>query len=188
MLRTTTSSGRIASVTSLPGPGLDVELAGEVDVAEAHDAAADHDARQEIGGADEVGDERARRLPVDLGRRADLLDHAVVHHDDAIGHRQRLFLVVRDHDRRDPDALVQAADLGAQIRAHAGIERGQRLVQQQQAGRQRERARHAPRAAAGRRKAAPGTCAPIRASRRAAAARSTRVAISTLGKPRLTRP
>ena len=41
------------------------------------------------------------RLAVDLERRADLLDHAVVHHHDAVGHRERLLLVVRDHDGRD---------------------------------------------------------------------------------------
>ncbi len=101
----------------------------------------DDDAGQEIGGPDEIGDERAGRLAIDLGGRADLLDHALVHHDDPIGHRQRLFLIVRDHDRRDAEALVQAADLAAQVRAHARIERGERLVEQQQAGRERQRAR-----------------------------------------------
>ena len=78
---------------------------------------------------------------VDLARRADLLDHALVHHDDAVGHRQRLFLVVRDHDRRDAEPLLQRADLAAQPHALQRVERRQRLVEQQQARRRRERAR-----------------------------------------------
>jgi hypothetical protein len=96
---------------------------------------------QEIGRADKVRDERALRRPIDLGRRADLLDHALVHHDDAVGHRQRLFLVVRDHDGRDLEALVEPPDLRPQMRAHAGVERRQRLVEQEEAGRERKRTR-----------------------------------------------
>ena len=36
---------------------------------------------------------------VDLGRAPHLLDAPAVHHHDAVGHGQRLLLVVRDHDR-----------------------------------------------------------------------------------------
>ena len=50
--------------------------------------------------ADEVGDETRFGLLVDLARRADLDELAVVHHRDAVGHRHRLFLVVRDDRRR----------------------------------------------------------------------------------------
>ena len=37
-------------------------------------------------------------LVVELARRADLLDAAVVHHGDVVGDRHRLLLVVRDED------------------------------------------------------------------------------------------
>ena len=103
-------------------------------------AAAQRHRVQHVDPADEVGDERRGRLLVDLARRADLLERALVHHHDAVGHRQRLFLVVRDHDGRDADPLLQAADLAAQAHALQRVERRQRLVQQQQARRRRQRA------------------------------------------------
>ena len=96
---------------------------------------------QDVDLADEVGDERRRRIAVDLHRRADLLDHAVVHDDDAVGDRERLFLVVRDHDRRHAELSLQRADLAAQAHALERVERRQRLVEQEQARRGGERAR-----------------------------------------------
>src|SRR5256885_6789679 len=39
--------------------------------------------------ADEIRDEGACRIAVDLLRSADLLDPALIHHDDHVGHRQR---------------------------------------------------------------------------------------------------
>ena len=50
--------------------------------------------------ADELGHERRLRLEVDVGLRPDLLDAARVHHDDPVGDRERLGLVVGDVDRR----------------------------------------------------------------------------------------
>jgi hypothetical protein len=96
---------------------------------------------QPVDLADEAGHERRRRLAIDLQWRADLLDHALVHHHDAIGHRQRLLLVVGDHDGRHAEPALQRADLVAQVDPHRGVERRQRLVQQQQPGRGGERAR-----------------------------------------------
>ena len=46
--------------------------------------------------AEEAGDELVGRPVVDLLRRADLLDAAGVHHADAVGHGDRLLLVVGD--------------------------------------------------------------------------------------------
>ncbi len=54
---------------------------------------------------------------------AQLLDAPLVHHDDAVGHRLRLFLVVRHHDGGHAQALVQAADFEPQIGPHPGIKR-----------------------------------------------------------------
>ena len=56
-----------------------------------------------------VGDEQVGRPQVDLLRRAELLDLAVLHHRDAVGQRQRLDLVMRDIDHR----RVRAAGAGA---------------------------------------------------------------------------
>ena len=50
---------------------------------------------------------RAGRPVVDLLRRAELLDHAVVHHGDRVGHRHRLELVMGDIDRGRAEAVVQ---------------------------------------------------------------------------------
>ena len=82
-------------------------------------------------GADEGGDEGVGRAVVELERRADLLDIAVAHDDDAVGHRHRLDLVVRDVDRRGAEALVQRADLGAHRHAELGVEVRERLVEEE---------------------------------------------------------
>jgi hypothetical protein len=117
-LRTTTSSGRMASVTGCPGPGLRSSAQARSSVPRRTVPASQHHGGQEIGGADKVSDKRAGGLPVDLQRRADLLDHALVHHHNAVGHGQRFFLIVRHHDGGHAQALVQAPDFGAQVAAH----------------------------------------------------------------------
>ena len=108
-------------------------------------------ALQDVQRADEGGDEARLRPVVDLERRADLLRPAAVHHHDAVGDRQRLFLVVRHEDRGDAEVLLDLADLLAQRHAHLGVERGKRLVEQQHLRLRRERAgeRHALLLAAG---------------------------------------
>jgi hypothetical protein len=138
-LRTTTSSGPYRQRDVVAGAGLDVDVAGKVHRAEAHPSRTHHDGVQEIGGADKIRHEGAGRLAVDLHRSADLLDHAVVHDHDPVGHGECLFLVVRDHDGRHAQALMQAPDLDAQVGPHAGIQRAEWLVQQQQARRQGQR-------------------------------------------------
>ena len=71
------------------------------------------------------------RLVVELVRRADLLDAAVVHHHDAVGQRHRLDLVVGDVDRGGADLLVHLLDLDPHLDAQLGVEVGQRLVEQE---------------------------------------------------------
>ena len=63
------------------------------------------------------------------------------HADDAVCQCQRLFLVVRDHDRENTEPLLQCADFRAQLDPHFGVECRKRLVEQQQLGRHRHRAR-----------------------------------------------
>ena len=68
---------------------------------------------------------------VDLVRRADLDDPPAVDDGDPVAHRQRLVLVVRDVDERDPDLQLDALELDLQLLAQLQIERTERLVEQQ---------------------------------------------------------
>src|SRR5918911_192588 len=63
--------------------------------------------------------------------RGGLLHAALVDDHDLLGDLQRLLLVVRDEDRRHVDLVVEAAQPGAQLLAHARVERAERLVEQQ---------------------------------------------------------
>ena len=65
--------------------------------------------RHDIRIADEVGDEVAVRLLVEVARRPVLRDARHAHHDDAVGDRQRLLLVVRhvDHGERQAAAVAR---------------------------------------------------------------------------------
>jgi len=69
-----------------------------------------------------------------LGRRADLLDHPVAQHHDAVGERHSLDLVVGDIDAGGLEGHVQALDLRAHVDAQLGVEIGQRLVEEEELG------------------------------------------------------
>ena len=147
-----------------------------------------HCALEHVDLAQEVGDERRRRALVDVLRRADLLDRAVVHHDDAVRHRQRLLLVVRDHDRRDLERAA-AARGSRRAAARAPWRRAPTAARRAAAATATSPARARARpAAAGRRTSAPGTWRPRRAGRRASAAPSRARRISARRVRRLTRP
>ena len=90
------------------------------------------------------------RAIVDLLGRADLLDLAVVHDDDPVGHRQRLLLVVRDVERGDAEPVLQFAQLDPHLGAQLGVEVRERLVEQQHRSARRRWRAPARRAAAGR--------------------------------------
>ena len=77
---------------------------------------------------------------VDLARRAELLDPSPVHHRDAVGETERLGLVVRHEDRGDPHRALDGAQLVAHALAELPVQRGQRLVEQQDARLVHERA------------------------------------------------
>ncbi len=88
--------------------------------------------------ADEGGDEEVRGLLVDLERRPHLLELAVLHDGDAVAHRHRLDLVVRDVDRRRLQAVLELADLGAHLDAELGVEVRERLVEEEDGGLSRD--------------------------------------------------
>ena len=62
-------------------------------------------------------------MPVDVLRRVELLEPTGLHDADAVGDRKRLGLVVGDEQRGDPETLLKAPDLGAQLDPDAGVER-----------------------------------------------------------------
>src|SRR6187431_2539204 len=97
------------------------------------DAALGEVRREEVhgGGADEAGDEHVVRTLVQVTGRADLLEESVLEHRDAVAHRQRLGLVVRDVDGRDAEAALQRCDLGTRLDAELGVEVRQRLVHEE---------------------------------------------------------
>ena len=115
-------------------------------VVRAHEPVADLGHR-----ADERHHELVGRAVVDVLRRRGLLHAALVDDHDLLGDLQRLLLIVRDEDRRHVHLVVEAAQPGAQLLAHAGVERAERLVEQQHVRLDGERAgeRHALALAAG---------------------------------------
>ena len=106
---------------------------------------ADEGVAEPVDRADEAHHELVGRLLVQLARRADLLDAPLVQDDDLAGDLHRLLLVVRDDDRRHVHLVVESPQPGAQLLADACVERAERLVEQEHARLDRERAgqRHA---------------------------------------------
>ena len=66
----------------------------------------------------------------------------LAHDRDAVAHRHRLDLVVRDVDRRDAELVLQARDLGAHVHAQLGVEVRERLVHEVGLGLAHDRATH----------------------------------------------
>jgi len=62
-----------------------------------------------------------------------LLDPALVDHHNAIRELQGLFLVMGHEDRGHMDLFVELAQPSAQLFAHLGVERAERLIKQQYA-------------------------------------------------------
>ncbi len=65
-------------------------------------------AGEQVRLAEEVGDERGARQVVELRGRAHLLDRALVHDGDGVGHGHGLLLVVRHVEEREADLLLDA--------------------------------------------------------------------------------
>ena len=84
--------------------------------------------------ADEARHEQVGRVVEHFLRRADLLDEAVLHDDDAVAQGHGLGLVMGDIDKRGVDALPQLDDLGPHLIAELGVQIGQRLIHQEHGG------------------------------------------------------
>ena len=112
----------------------------EVDVAHA----LERQALERAVGADEVLDERVRRVHQELGRRRELRQvPALLHDGDPVAHLDRLVDVVRDEDDRLADLALEAQELVLQAFAVDRVDRPERLVHQHQRRVDGERTRHA---------------------------------------------
>ena len=101
-----------------------------------------HNAVDNVALADKIGHESILRFIINIERRADLLDLALGHDDDRVGHAQGLLLVVRDEHERDAGGLLDVLELLLHVLAQLQVERGERLVEQQHARPAHERARN----------------------------------------------
>src|SRR5690606_40585184 len=103
-------------------------------------AAVEHAAADQRAPADELRDEAARGLVVEIVARAPLREPAALHHADLVGHRKRLELIVRDQDRRHALVTEDPAHLARKAAAQRYVEARERLVEEQQPRPRRERA------------------------------------------------
>src|SRR3954466_2613995 len=94
---------------------------------------------------DEARGEGGGGLAVELFWRAVLLDMAVAHQNDAIGHCHRFGLVMGDIHHGDAETLLQRADFDTHFVAQLGVEIRKRLIHQTNArlGHDRSAKRHA---------------------------------------------
>ena len=90
--------------------------------------------------ADELGNESAPRVEVELLRSAVLFDPALVQYDDTVGHRQRLILVVGHEEECLVRAALNGLELLLNLATQLRVERSERLVEQQEGGVRRQRA------------------------------------------------
>ena len=85
-------------------------------------SAVDDGAAEDVRLAEECGDEYVGRPAVEVMRCSDLLDAAVAHDADPIGHDQRLLLIVRDIERRAAELAMQPPDLELHLLAELPIQ------------------------------------------------------------------
>ena len=139
-------SARSPIQTGVSAPVAAVVLGRDHEPALGHDARDPalqlaHRAPQQVLHAQEVRHEaRARSFVEGLGG-IDLLDPPLVHDRDPVREQERLVLVVRDEQERDPDALLQVLELDLHLVAKLRVERRHRLVEQQELRLEHERAR-----------------------------------------------
>lgn len=93
---------------------------------------------QHINRSHKAHHERSGRLVVDLSRRTDLLDAALVHHHDPVSHLHGLLLVVGNDHGSDMHLVMEIPQPGTQFLAHLGIEGTEGFIEQQHAGLDRE--------------------------------------------------
>ena len=81
--------------------------------------------------ADELGDEQVGGPLVELHRRPQLLQPALVEHGDAVAHGHRFHLVVGDVEGGGAEAPLQLHDLGAGAGAQLGVQVAEGFIHQE---------------------------------------------------------
>ena len=99
-----------------------------------------HDAVQDVAFADEVRHKGVLGLIVYIFGFADLLDTALVHHHNGIGHGQRFLLIVGHINKGNAHCLLDPFQFVLHILAQTQIQCTQRLVQKQYLGAVHQRA------------------------------------------------
>src|SRR5690606_30920035 len=89
---------------------------------------------QHVAVTEEGGYETVPRLEVKFVGRAHLLDPAGAHHGDALAEGEGLLLVVRDEEEGDAGGGLEVTELGADLATELRIERGEWLIEQEDAG------------------------------------------------------
>ena len=89
---------------------------------------------EEVGLTDELGHEARAWSPVDFPRRSGLRDVAGAHHENSVGHRKRLFLVMRDEDKGNAQLALQRLQLDLHLLAQTPVQRGKRFIQKKKLG------------------------------------------------------
>src|SRR5260221_1537825 len=87
--------------------------------------------RNDVVVAHEARDELRRRPRRNRQRLGHLLDPRVVHDADAVGHRQRLLLVVRDVDKHQAELPLEVAQLDAHPQLQQPVEVAKWLVEEE---------------------------------------------------------
>src|SRR5690606_32317160 len=93
---------------------------------------------QAVDVTQEAANESCRWVLPDLAGGAALLDPAGLHDDDPVSHLQCLGLVVGDKNGRDIELAMQLTQPTAQLLAYACVQCTEGLVQQENAGFNRE--------------------------------------------------
>ena len=95
-----------------------------------------------VARSDETRHGGIRRAAIDLDRRARLQDTTPVHDDDEVGHGHGFTLVVRHHDRGDPERLLEQAEFDLHVLTQFRVECRERFIQKKDGGVDRERPRN----------------------------------------------
>ena len=90
-----------------------------------------HDTVKDITLPDKIRHKSILRLIVNILRRANLLNEALVHHHNRIAHGESLLLIVRDKNEGDTGCLLNPFELHLHILAQLEIQRAKRLIEQQ---------------------------------------------------------
>ena len=88
---------------------------------------------QQIGVANELSGIGSGGVMVDLARRGDLFQFSLSQQRDAIRHDHGFLLIMGDKDERDANFALQGFQFDLHLATEVGIERGERLVEQEQA-------------------------------------------------------